>query len=325
MSEPKEGTRRKATRRVGTSVDSGSRIEAGIDWLERRRERKKDEYEEGALRGQRLRDWTEKLVLRSATGLVYGVAIIACLYFGVIPTAVIISAMAWLCCSEFFRMARLAGRMPNEILGLAIAVAYPLTLFLPFGQHVLVVTLVLVMGCAVWYVATPRANIADVAITAFGPIYTALTFSCIVRIRAVDPGWGGFFLTIGVMSSIWANDSFAYLVGSRIGKHKLAPRISPNKSTEGFWGGLLASIIPWAIMGIFHIEGLTLVKALAIGPVVGISSVIGDLFESRIKRGVGVKDSGDILPGHGGLLDRSDSMLFGGMVAYAFLHIGGII
>lgn len=325
MSEQQRPTEEKSVNAPTSRVAGGSKIEAGIERLERFRASRQNKYQEGSLRGQRVRGWTEKLILRTATGVIYAVVIIGCLYFGRIPTSIVIAAMAWLCCSEFYRMARAAGRMPNEVWGLAIALAYPLAVLLPITQSTLLVTAILLLGCAVWYVATPRANIADVAITAFAPIYTSLAFSCLAFIRAVDPGWQGFLLTLGVMGSVWANDSAAYLVGSRIGKRKLAPRISPNKSVEGFWGGILGSMVVWAILGFLHVEGLSIPYALLTGSVVAFSSVVGDLFESRIKRGVGVKDSGDILPGHGGLLDRSDSMLFGGMAAYVLLHIGGIL
>ena len=307
------------------NTGGGRGIEGMIDRLESHRDQHKEQFDEGSLRGQRTRSWTEKLVLRTATGVTYAVSIIVCLYFGVIPTSIIVAAMAWLCCSEFFRMARKAGRMPNEIWGLAAALAYPLAVLLPLENQTLVITSIFLIGCAIWYVATPRANIADVAITAFGPIYTSLAFSCLVYIRGSQAGMQGFLLCLGVMGSVWLNDSCAYLVGSRIGKHKLAPRISPNKSVEGFWGGIVASMLVWLLVGILGVEGLHLWFALLTGAVVAFCSVVGDLFESRIKRGVGVKDSGDILPGHGGLLDRSDSMLFGGMAAYVLLHIGGIL
>lgn len=322
--ERQESARPSARKRTA-EVSSGSRLEAVIDWLEHQRTKRPVDDETGAPKEARVRGWMEKLILRTATGVAYAVAIVACLYYGMIPTALLISAMAWVCCSEFFRMVRLAGRMPNELLGLAAAIAYPSLVLLPIEHHTMLVTALLLMGCAVWYVVTPRANIADVAITAFGPIYTSLAFSSIVHIRAVDPGFMGFLLTFGVMGSVWLNDSCAYLVGSRFGKHKLAPRISPNKSTEGFWGGIAASMLIWLIIGLLKIEGISIPYALFTGVVVSISSVVGDLFESRIKRGVGVKDSGDILPGHGGLLDRSDSMLFGGMAAYVLLHLGGIL
>ena len=174
-------------------------------------------------------------------------------------------------------------------------------------------------------VLTPRANVADVAVTAFGPLYTSLSFSSVVLIRASDAGLLGAALTFGVMLSVWANDAMAYFVGSKIGAPKLAPRISPHKSWEGFFGGLFASVVIWLGLGLLRIEGVTVGFAVFAGLVVGMAGVVGDLFESRIKRGVGVKDSGNLMPGHGGLLDRSDSLLFGCMAAYFLLLVGGIL
>ena len=117
----------------------------------------------------------------------------------------------------------------------------------------------------------------------------------------------------------------AYAIGSRFGVHKLAPRISPHKSWEGFYGGIVASVIIWAILAAFGVAGLEMPLAILGGLFVGIAGVVGDLFESRLKRGLGVKDSGNLMPGHGGLLDRSDSMLFGSMAAYFVLFFGGIL
>ncbi|MBP3883817.1 MAG: phosphatidate cytidylyltransferase [Olsenella sp.] len=300
-------------------------LERGIARLERQRESKEEKRAAGDLRGQRARGWTEKLLTRTTSGAIYSILITACLFCGPIATCVIVTAMAWLCCSEFFRMARMSGRMPNEFLGLAIAIAYPVAALLPIDNGLVVVTFALLVGCAIWYVATPRANIADVAVTAFGPLYTSLLFSCVVLIRASDPSHVGGLLTFGCMGSIWMSDATAYLVGSRFGRHKLAPKISPNKSVEGFWGGLVGCVAIWVVMWALPFWHISLPFALVSGLVVGIVSVVGDLFESRIKRGVGVKDSGDIMPGHGGLLDRSDSQLFGCMVAYLILHVGGIV
>ena len=130
-------------------------------------------------------------------------------------------------------------------------------------------------------------------------------------VRAATPGIGieNALLSLIVIGAMWAEDSMAYLIGSAFGAHKMAPRISPNKSWEGFFG----------------VCGLSLPLAIICGLCEGVVSVMGDLFESRVKRGVGVKDSGNLLPGHGGLLDRMDSVLFGGTVAYFILLLGGIL
>ena len=159
----------------------------------------------------------------------------------------------------------------------------------------------------------------------FGPLYTSVTLSCIALIRTGNDGLEGALITLVVIGSVWAEDSFAYLVGSAIGRHKMAPRTSPNKSWEGFFGGLVGAVVVWCVAAWFGVGGLTLPIGLACGFLEGLVAVMGDLFESRIKRSVGVKDSGNLLPGHGGLLDRTDSMIFGGVVAYFVLLLGGIV
>lgn len=132
-------------------------------------------------------------------------------------------------------------------------------------------------------------------------------------------------LSVGVCASLWVSDSFAYIVGSRIGKHKMVPKISPKKSWEGFAGGILGSVLIWLILWATHFYKLSLPYALLCGVVVSVLGVIGDLIESRIKRGVGVKDSGNLIPGHGGMLDRSDSLIFGCITAQLLLMIGGVL
>ncbi len=294
------------------------------DTMERRRAAREDARVIGGLRSQRFRSSAEKFITRSTYGLLYAAIILVCLFWGRVPTMFLVSAMSWLCGSEFYRMARLGGRMPNEFIGLAAAALYPLAALVSVeGQTG--VTLLLMLAAGTWYVLTPRASISDAAITVFGAAYTGLLFSSVVVIRASYLGTEGALLTLGVMGSVWVNDATAYIFGSQFGKHKMAPRISPNKSWEGFVGGLLGSCLTWIALYALKVCGIRLLLALIGGLVCGVSGVIGDLFESRLKRAVGVKDSGNLIPGHGGLLDRSDSMLFATMTAYFVLHIGGIL
>lgn len=292
--------------------------------MERRRAAREDARVIGGLRSQRFRSSAEKFITRSTYGLLYAAIILVCLFWGRVPTMILVSSMSWLCGSEFYRMARLGGRMPNEFIGLAAAALYPLAALVSVeGQTG--ITLLLMLAAGTWYVLTPRASISDAAITVFGAAYTGLLFSSVVVIRASYLGTEGALLTLGVMGSVWVNDATAYIFGSQFGKHKMAPRISPNKSWEGFAGGLLGSCLTWIALYALKVCGISLPLALIGGLVCGVSGVIGDLFESRLKRAVGVKDSGNLIPGHGGLLDRSDSMLFATMTAYFVLHIGGIL
>ncbi len=300
-------------------------LDRQVDRLEDKRASKEDARAAGDLRGQRARSSAEKLLTRTTSGAVYAIVTLVCIFCGPLTTALLVAAEAWLCCSEFYRICRMGGRMPNEVLGLAAAMLFPAAAYLQGFAACTLVVLLLLMACACWYVFAPRANVADVSVTAFGPLYTSLTFASIIFIRKYDPGMTGALLTLGVMLSMWVNDTFAYLVGSAIGSHKLAPRISPAKSVEGFLGGLVGSVLVWVLLSVFVLESLTALSAVLFGLVVGIAAVIGDLFESRLKRGASVKDSGNVLPGHGGLLDRSDSMLFGGMAALFLLYFGGIL
>lgn len=300
-------------------------LDRQVDKLEARRAAKESQRAAGKLAGQRARGATEKLLTRTTSGAIYALLIVACLFIGPFTTTLLVVCMAWLCCSEFFRMTRMGGRMPNEIYGLTAAILFPLAAYFRGVAGLAVVLLLFLVAIAAWYVATPRAGIGDVAVSVFGPIYTSFAFSAIVLVRVSDKGVHGALLTLGVMLSLWANDAVAYLVGSRIGAHKLAPRISPNKSWEGFWAGLVGSVAVWIVLAFAGVANIGVPLAAAIGVVVGVVGVIGDLFESRIKRGVGVKDSGNLIPGHGGLLDRSDSLLFGSIAAYILLLFGGIL
>ena len=265
-----------------------------------------------------------KFMTRAVVGVGYAVLVLVCLLMGRWATTALLCVFAWQCCNEFYKMMRMAGRMPNELIGLAAAVAFPIAANISY-LYSGVAAFLLAIATGVWYVLTPRANISDVALTVFGPMYTSLLFTSILKVRAVDPGIMGGILTFAVMASIWVNDSFAYIFGSRFGRTKLAPKISPNKSWEGFFGGMLGSILVWVLISLLGLMPVPVPMAILTGIVLGIFGVIGDLFESRIKRSVGVKDSGNIMPGHGGLLDRHDSMLFGVMAAAFVLKVGGLL
>lgn len=265
------------------------------------------------------------LTARVISGAVYAIVIVGCLYLGPLATAVVVAAMALVCCDEFYRMSKMSGRMANKFIGYVAAVAYPFIAYSGREEMLLLASLAIVIMAAAWHVFTPRTTIGDVVYTIFGAIYTGLMFSSVVLIRRADPGNPGALLTFGVMGSVWLNDATAYFVGSRFGKTKLAPTISPNKSVEGFWGGIAGGLVAWVILAALHVCGVGFPLALVSGALCGAAGVLGDLFESRIKRGVGVKDSGNIIPGHGGMLDRSDSMLFASSVAFIALKLGGIL
>jgi phosphatidate cytidylyltransferase len=150
-----------------------------------------------------------------------------------------------------------------------------------------------------------RAILPGVAAIIFGAIYTCLPWHFAGLLRAESVHWLFFALALN-----WSGDSVAYYTGRALGKHRLAPVVSPKKSWEGAAGSIVGSVI-FGVLYMGYFEPLTPVwKIVTIAIVANIAGQVGDLAESAMKRGAGVKDSGHILPGHGGLLDRVDSSLF---------------
>ena len=162
-----------------------------------------------------------------------------------------------------------------------------------------------------------REPFANIAFMILGLFYIGIPFA-LVDFIAFDGKTFYYRVVFGLLLLTWVNDTGAYLVGSRIGKTPLFPRISPNKTWEGSIGGALVTIaFGYLLHLIFHEIGL--VEWLGLAVIVAIFGGLGDLVESMLKRSVGVKDSGDLLPGHGGLLDRFDAFIFVVPFAAAYL------
>ena len=263
--------------------------------------------------------------VRLRTGAVYITLTSAGVLINDITTVIMLSATAAICAGEFYYILRNDAKLPNEAIGIAAAICYPIAMWWAGLKGVAAVTFILLLVLLVWYTYWMRSRITDVCITLFGAMYTGLMLSGIIVIRQALPDpWGGLLVFL-LLLSIWGNDAFAYLVGSKIGKHKLAPRTSPKKSWEGFIAGLIFSMGMW--VGMSFVPGVTMPiwMALLFGLVCGGMEVLGDLVESRIKRNVGVKDSGTIMPGHGGLLDRCDSLFLAAVTAALLLTMGGCL
>jgi phosphatidate cytidylyltransferase len=235
------------------------------------------------------------------------------------------AALSGLCAFELYAMLRSDAKLPNELMGIIAATLYPVSYWFWGFSGALSLTTAFAVALLIWYVFYTRARISDVAITLFGALYTGLMLTSFVLIRTATEGiWGGV-LTFAIILSVWANDAFAFFVGSAIGKHKMAPRISPAKSWEGFLAGMVASVAIWCLLPFIPGISLSLPWAIAGGIICGWVGILGDLVESRIKRSTGHKDSGKLLPGHGGFLDRCDSMLLVGACASLMLRAAGVI
>jgi phosphatidate cytidylyltransferase len=168
-----------------------------------------------------------------------------------------------------------------------------------------------------------ESALGSISVTTFGALYVGGGIASLVALRGLD-GTGehfGFNLVLAVLLGTWASDIFAYFGGRLFGRHRLAPAISPNKTVEGFVIGLAACIFTtWVTL---YRQGFTNQQALLIGAGVALAAPLGDLFESFLKRDLGVKDSGTLLAGHGGVLDRIDALLFAGPAALAIVALLG--
>lgn len=265
------------------------------------------------------------LQLRFRSGFLYIAISVVCVLASDITTVIYLALVGAICAGEFYAMMRSDAKLVNEWMGIAAAICYPVFVFL-WGVHgAMGVTVLFMMALVIWYVFWQRARITDVCLSFFGAAYMGLTLSCLILLRdTLEPPWGGVLLLVLLMS-VWFNDVGAYLVGSRIGKHKMAPLISPKKSWEGFAGGLVVSVLFWCVIRMIPGVNMNVPEAIVFGIVCGAMSVLGDLVESRIKRNVGVKDSGTIMPGHGGLFDRSDSLFTAAFAAFMLLVVGGCV
>jgi phosphatidate cytidylyltransferase len=165
--------------------------------------------------------------------------------------------------------------------------------------------------------ARPSAT-AAISLTLLGVLWVGGGLGTLMLLRAIPEN--GRLAIYTVLIAVFADDTAAYFVGRAIGRHKLAPTISPGKSWEGFIGGTVAAMAV-AFFAMYDQGFLSDVEALALGAAVALSSTLGDLFESAIKRDLGVKDSGSLLAGHGGVLDRVDAFLFAFPAAYFTLAV----
>lgn len=161
------------------------------------------------------------------------------------------------------------------------------------------------VGSLVLFARTPLEEVIPaLGILCFGIPYFAAPIAALHHLQQADP-WLVFLL----MGIVWMGDSGAYYVGRRLGRHKMAPVVSPNKTWEGAAAGFAVSLIATAVWSLWRLDRLDL-ALLGVAALTAAAAQVGDLMESLIKRGAGVKDSGHVLPGHGGVLDRMDAMLF---------------
>lgn len=251
---------------------------------------------------------------RVITALVLIPLVALVVYLGGIWLALGVGLFALVAGWEFVQMMKTGNYLPNifVVLGLiALLVVYCYQRSLVSLPLILTAAILISMAWQLFRV-TP-APTADWALTLAGGLYIGWGLGHLVSLRQLDNGLAWVSLTL---IATWSADSFAYFVGRTLGKHKLWPRLSPKKTWEGFIGGIAGGIIGAAVvMAIFNLPPAS---TLVAGAIVAIVALFGDLSISMMKRHVGVKDSSNLIPGHGGFLDRADSLLFVSPVVYYF-------
>jgi len=215
------------------------------------------------------------------------------------------------------------GWRPQLLLSVGLGVVFLVAAELPKQRVLLIfvgISVAIIASFALFLLGRDdfAGAMRDWALTIAAPFYLGWPLALIVLLRGDAFGIGsrGFWWITAACFMVWANDTAAYAVGHYFGRHKLSPYISPAKTWEGFAGGVFFAIIAaFVFTAPLHIAWYL---ALSLGALVAIVATIGDLAESLLKRGAGVKDSGTIIPGHGGLLDRMDSLLFAVIVVFCF-------
>jgi phosphatidate cytidylyltransferase len=217
---------------------------------------------------------------------------------------------------EFYRMALPQRRCVGFVAAFAGSLLVPAVVFncLPFSLCLTLLFLFVAL-LSLLHIRDIKQSAGEAGLFLLGFLYIPLLMSFLVLLREMDHGVKWIFLLLII---VMAGDTAAFYVGSSLGKRKLYPIVSPNKSVEGMIGGLAGSVIGTLIAGATFFPELTIVGAVATALFVGLMGQLGDLFESLLKRSFGVKDSGNIFPGHGGMLDRLDSVLFAAPTLYIY-------
>ncbi len=285
-------------------------------------------------------NWLVGLRQRVASALVLIPVVIALAWFGgwiaFAGVVLVLVLGAW----ELRDMFAHRGWRPLILLSVALSLVFFVAAMLPQYRTLLLEAGIsaLVIGSFAWLMVTRptiEQTLVDWALTLAIPFYLGWPLAFLLLLRGDTVGYDsrGFWWLWVLFIAVWANDTFALLVGHYLGRHLLAPHISPKKTWEGFVGGLIFAVV--AVFVVIWLANLVLSPSLRLavpwyfevilGVLIVLAGTIGDLAESMLKRGTGVKDSGSILPGHGGILDRIDSILFAVFVVFFFALAVGML
>jgi phosphatidate cytidylyltransferase len=258
--------------------------------------------------------------------LLYTVWSLTPYFFVVLTAGAIVVALV-----EFYSIAAKAGCKPQSESGYAAALIVIASFV--FDEPVLTVAalaalVIWSLGAAILRPDNLKTALSSVSATVFGVIYVALLAACLIGVRMIPdsatktlvPHLASKMLTM-FFAIVMLTDTGAYYTGRTLGRHKLAPRVSPGKTIEGAIGGFVTAVVAGFLCKLTFFPEIPIAHAMALGAALGVIGQFGDLAESLLKRGANVKDSGTLLPGHGGMLDRVDSLLFCAPVLYFYSRL----
>lgn len=259
----------------------------------------------------------KEFFLRAIFAIIYGVTLVGATYYSKYSYYLLFLILMLLCLKEFKKLINFSN---NWIYIIAVLIFLSFTSFLP-GYVIYTFTIAsMVIPFGIYFI-NDKISKEDISNFFISIIYIILPFGLMLRIPFTNGSYNPTYI-LATFFLIWANDTFAYIVGKTIGKHKLIKRISPNKTIEGFVGGLLATNIVGYLMAQYITNTpISTLHWLILANIVGIFAVMGDLIESKFKRLAQVKDSAKIIPGHGGFLDRLDSIILVAPFVYLFLQL----
>ena len=259
------------------------------------------------------------LKLRVLTAVIGIPVLLTLIYFGGLPLFIAVLITAVIGIDEIFRAFSRVEAGYSKWAGYLGSLLFLFSVYY-YGKTAIPYVLFLVLFIVlIQYVITyPRLDFNGVGLTLFVAIYLGLFFSFIFLLRQMEKGF--FFLLLAFLLA-WANDVGGYFSGSLWGRRKLAKALSPNKTREGAIGGLCLTVITAVVAFLIASVPVTLFKAVVLGLLASITGQFGDLVASAIKRQTGIKDFGNLLPGHGGILDRFDSFLLIAPLVYYYLEL----
>lgn len=224
---------------------------------------------------------------------------------------------------EFTGMFERAGVRTLRALGLVGGVLVTASFALPVSERVMLTAVLLgALTAALWQQRLGKMEWQPAVVTVFGILYVNWLLGYAFWLRDLESGKEWVLLLVWVT---WLGETAAYLVGSTAGRHRLAPMVSPKKTVEGAVAQLVVSVLAAVLAQVWFFPALGLAGAALVGLILGVSGQIGDLVESALKRSVDTKDTGRLIPGHGGVLDRIDSLLFNTPVLFYYAaHVRGL-